>query len=944
MSKPKGILGGHLNIRSILPKRDQIQHLLTDSNLDFLALSETWLNSNIQTSMIDVPGYICHRKDRTSKKGGGVLFYVRDTLKCNEIKLDTPLECLALNVVLSPKMNFNIIVLYNPPSYDVSFYENLDKIFKYVNTRTESVFLGDFNINWLEKSRRKKLKRLLSKHSLHQMIKGPTRITRASKTMIDLIVTNRPQRIIRTYNLLTGLSDHNMTMVVRKLTKQRLPKFTNESKQGNLGIPKIKLTQVKNDLDHLDWNNVLQSNDLENCCNSLMKNLTNLIGKYSKTFKGTQRKASLPWLNNDTRQLMKKRDYALKKALLSKTNTDFLIFKGLRNAVVRELRKAKTAYFMQLIEDSEGNSASLWKHLNSLTKLKPSQQKTIAELEVNGVISTNNSAIANELNNFFIQSVEELAKTFEPATLSQTTKSDQSDLFQIKEVSQEKVHTIINKLKKSKAKDVFGLDTSFITTHCSALIKPVTHLVNLSIRVGKFPQSWKQAIITPIFKAGAKNQASNYRPISILPAFSKILEKIIIEQLVEHLEGNKLINSKQFGFRAGYSTEMANCYLTENIKSKLDKGNVVGAVFIDLKKAFDTVNHNILLNKLTTFNFSEHAIGWFASYLEHREQRVKINTELSTSLQSTMGIPQGSILGPLLFSLYINDLPTCCQSANCQMYADDTVIYASARTPTIVAETLTKEMEGISQWLKENHLTLNFKKTVSMCFSIRGKIKCTIKIDQEAIEEVEELNFLGIILDHQLKFNTHINKLCKTVRTNLNCFRMIRHHIPVKAALLFFHAMILSHLSYCVTVWGQASQTTVKPIMSLYKQALKIMDQKPIMWHHCLIVQKYKLLNFESFIKFSFLKLIFKCINNQAPAVLCPFVTKINTRGVATRRAAGGNCIAEGRKTTFGHSSFSVIGTHFWNDLPTEIKTETNLKTFNRKVKHWLKENQICGH
>lgn len=207
-----------------------------------------------------------------------------------------------------------------------------------------------------------------------------------------------------------------------------------------------------------------------------------------------------------------------------------------------------------------------------------------------------------------------------------------------------------------------------------------------------------------------------------------------------------------------------------------------------------------------------------------------------------------------------------------------------------------------------------------------------IKIDQEAIEEVEEFKFLGIILDSQLKFSKHINKLCKTIRINLNCFRMIRSHIPVKAALLFFHAMILSHLSYCVTVWGQASQTTVKPLISLYKQALKIMDQKPTLWHHCLIVQKYKLLDFDSFITFSFLKLTFKCTNNLAPAVLCPRVTKTSTRRVATRRAVGGNCIAEGRKTTFGQSCFSVIGTHFWNDLPTEIKTQTELKTFNSTV------------
>lgn len=255
--------------------------------------------------MIDIPGYVCYRKDRSSGRGGGVLFYVRDTFKCNEIKLDTS---LALNVVLSPKINFNIAVLYNPPSHDISFHNDLDELLKLSNFRSESILLGDFNINWLVKSYKQKLQMILSKHDFQQMVKGPTRITRMSKTMIDLMVTNRAERVTKTYNLLTGLSDHNMTLIVRKLTKQRLPIFINEHKSGNAVIPKNKLPQLENELNHIDWNDVLQTNDLDDCCNTLIKTLTELIEKYIKIFKCKRRRVTLPWLNNDIRQLIKKKE------------------------------------------------------------------------------------------------------------------------------------------------------------------------------------------------------------------------------------------------------------------------------------------------------------------------------------------------------------------------------------------------------------------------------------------------------------------------------------------------------------------------------------------------------------------------------------------------------------------------------------------------------------
>lgn len=279
------------------------------------------------------------------------------------------------------------------------------------------------------------------------------------------------------------------------------------------------------------------------------------------------------------------------------------------------------------------------------------------------------------------------------------------------------------------------------------------------------------------------------------------------------------------------------------------------------------------------------------------------------------------------------------------MYADDTIIYVSAKNPQIAAEMLSKELDGVSQWLRNNHLTLNYDKTVSMCFSIKRKVNenFRIKIDEKEIDEVHEFKFLGVTLDSHLKFDSHVKRLCRTVKTNLNCFRLIRQYIPIKAAQQFMHSMIFSHLSYCITVWGQANQTTITSLRSLYKQALKVMDQKPVRWHHCLILRKHNVLSFDSFVNYSFLKLLFKCVNNLAPEIYCQLVLKQKS-GIRTRGTASGNCIAAKRRTTFGQTSFSVRGIKLRNALPSEIKTLTELKVFNTHLKQWLKMKQLCEH
>lgn len=736
-------------------------------------------------------------------------------------------------------MNFNISVLYNPPSHNVKFYDELNVIVKKLDLYRETVWYGDYNINWSDKNCKHKLKVLMTKFNYQQIIVGPTRITRHTKTLIDLAFTNRPERIIKIYNLITGLSDHNMTLTVRKLTKKRLQYFGKPVfEKIQFIIPKSRIMQFERELKNINWEQIMTLDDVEECCNSMTSTITNLMEKFTKKIKPKQKDFTVPWINNEIRILMKKRDLALKTSLGSKLNTDLLTYRSLRNKVVSELRKAKVTYYTNLIDSAKGNNNSLWRHLNNLTN-KSNKHKKMTELNINGNSITDCVTMADEFNSYFVQSVEELTKEFRLVNpLNYPLRATSTDYFYLKEVSDVKVAEIINKLPNSKSDDIFRMNSCFLRKYKDVLVKPLTHLVNLSIRTSTFPSAWKQGIITPVFKSGSKDSMSNYRPISILPVLSKIIEKVVVVQLSDHLEARQLLHPHQFGCRQGYSTEIANCCLIENVKKSLDKGNVVGAVFIDLKKAFDTVNHSLLLSKMLHFNFSNEAVLWFTSYLQSRVQCVKVDQNISALSNIKMGIPQGSILGPVLFSLFINDLPLHCSGARCQLYADDAVIYAPAKSPEQAAAVLSTSMLDIQQWLIQNQLVLNFTKTVSMCFSIKKldlKGRFNVNIQNKQINPVTEFKYLGLVLDPQLKFDKHIKKIFKTTQSNLNCFKLIRSFIPHQAALLYMHAMIFSHISYCMTAWAQATPTATKCIRSVYNRAIKIMDKKPIRHHHCII-------------------------------------------------------------------------------------------------------------
>ena len=359
----------------------------------------------------------------------------------------------------------------------------------------------------------------------------------------------------------------------------------------------------------------------------------------------------------------------------------------------------------------------IWSQLKKLMGQNCNEVKSL-ELDVEGKLINNPAEVANALNHYFIDSVTSIVKFFSPDRSTNISQVRQTEpAFKIETVTESDVTRVIRSLRSSRAKDVIGMSTMSLKELSASLVRPITKIINLSIIEGTFPSVWKLAAVFPIFKGGNRRSTCNYRPISILPVVSKVAEKLIAEQIIKHLNSSSSpLHPMQFGFRSNHSTETANCFFIEKVKALLDRGGVVGAVFLDLKKAFDTINHEVLLSKLHKFNFSLDAIKWIESYLTNRSQFVRVRNYQSSSISMSAGVPQGSVLGPLLFSLYVNDLPNVCPNTNTLMYADDTVIFVHGSNAAQVADQLTNSMKHITAWLKQNCLQLNVSKTVSMFF------------------------------------------------------------------------------------------------------------------------------------------------------------------------------------------------------------------------------------
>ena len=950
ISSQRGLKFLHLNARSLLPKIDEIRLLIERyKDIAMISFSETHLTPNVSGSEIAIDGYTIFRKDRVNQaKGGGVIMYVLDSLiTTRRPDLESSsVESIWIELSIRKSRSILLGTIYRPPvgsqylkaGFNSEFEESLDSA---LAEEKEIILMGDLNANYLSRQKcdglSKDLKALIKSMGTSQLIKEATRITKNSNTLIDVILSTHPHNIPLQCVIPLGISDHSMIGCVRKTNslkfKSRTIKCRNYSKYDK--------ETFNNDLKSVSFDTVFSCSNVNNAWSNFKSIFLDICGKHAPLITKKIRGSKCPWLTSEVSKLINTRQYQLRKAKRSGLDEDWSNYRKSRNQVTAAIRSAKASYNRKLIEENLDCPRSFWKTIKKVLPNK-SKSNSISQIKVDNNVYTDKLDISNLFCKYFssVKSrvANEIIRCF--STEQSSTSSYPKDKFQLSAVSNGFVYKYLTQLKASKATGLDCIPARLLKDGAIYITASLTYIINLSISTQQFPQEWKHSKIIPLYKDGSREDMDNYRPISVLPVTSKILEKAVHQQLVDYLEKNTLLSDYQCGFRKKHSTQSAVTFLTDSIRKNMDKSLITGALFIDFRKAFDTIDHVKLLEKLGSFGICDEEYYWMKDYLSNRQQSVSLGDILSDPQPVLSGVPQGSLLGPLLFTLYTTDLPSCIEKANVLMYADDTVIfYGSSNYKDIIA-VLNAEISRLADWSSLNELYIHPKKTEYVMFGTAQKLNRIdtadvsshdVLLGDKVLERKSFYKYLGVYLDEHLSFKEHTLRLFSKVSSQLSLVSRLRNNLTMLAAERIYKAMILPKLDYCDIVWNiNLAPTRLKKLERLQIRAAKIVLQESSMSDEQLLsTLRWKTLYSRSVIHR--LIFVFKCLKgNNGPAIFSNYFKILNHSQVTRRN--GIDLVIPVIRTEAGKKGCFYAGVNDYNSLQSDIKSINSLLIFKSKI------------
>ena len=849
-----------LNIRSLHKNVSVINdNALEFQKYDVLCFNETNCNFDKLANGIDdlnIEGFhapIIQAPTRKSCRGGGLATYVNKRVCSDQecIKLDIVPETIVGGEFLFTKLTNckssgkSVIIanIYRSPSRKPDqFNESLEIMLNKLNRHNNKhiLLVGDFNIDLIKHESDINSQNLVdttSNFGFIQVVSRPTRITDHSATLIDHIYSNKINSVLCCDVITLDLSDHLATSVKISLDIS----FDNfqrpRNRKSDSGNCEYRMFNEAND-ETFKLLIINETWDIPNNVDAETK-YTMFADIYTKHYniayplnKNRNRRKFervhpkpwiIPWLEDACNR---KNDlyHAFVKNPTAPNKTKYL---KMKKFVEKHIKIAKSKYYKKYFEQYKDNSKKQWNMINSLLNRNTKKSGVSSLKESNGNIVNTPVAIAEKFNEYFSNIASSLKSKIDANdsrdsdSFSKFLSNPTNNCMFIKPVVAFEIAEIVKNMKNKST-----LDTKVCALKIAALDykfnEVLAQVITASFEEGVFPQPLKLARVVPIHKGGSKCDVSNYRPISLLTSFSKIYEKLMHKRLVDFMQSNDSLYEMQYGFRSGRSCEHALLTAQNCLLENLNKNKISLLLLIDFSKAFDMVDHSILLSKLQHYGIRGKALDWFASYLRNREQFVSVNGKDSKTCRIDFGVPQGSILGPLLFVIYINDIPVISRLAKFILYADDANIILTGDTLNEIEEQLFSLINALLEWVDSNGLLLNLKKTVYMLFS-RTNIASnfTIKIRNTVIERKTETKFLGVLVDEKLKWAKHIKTVKSKMCRYVGIMYKIKHFLPLQARLQIFHSFVQSHISYCSLVWGFSSKSNIESIFTSQKKGLR---------------------------------------------------------------------------------------------------------------------------
>ena len=891
-----------LNIQCLSAKFNAFSAFLSDlqhQNVHFtaLCLQETWLKDHDDISLFQIPGYVSVSLQATCSSHGGIIIYLSEDYQFKNLDLyerSVLWEGIFLEVTDSLENKFIICNIYRPPRDTNESLETFITSFgskvEHLSNISNVIIVGDLNIDLLSIHLREKFSDyldLMITQGFVIQLSLPTRFSLHRATLIDHIFTklSSSYSMYQSGILFTQISDHlpSFICIEKHISKPKLPKYV------NIQIcSQAAQNAFINEINNFNFSEILNT-DPNTDPNQNYRNIINTLQTFknkhmpykSVRFKRYHHKIS-PWLTNGILRSIKYKDSLYKKLKLTQQsdpiyNTLKINFHTYCKILKKSMAAVKKSYYQSQLTLHMHDSRKTWKLINSLLNAKKSKTDFPHFFLIENQKVSNEQQIADHFNKFFASIGHRLASNITSSstcTFNSHLNNPRNLEFNFQPVNINEIIKIINQFKPKTSIGNDNLSMKLLKKISVPLSGPISIIINQSLCTGIFPDDLKTAKILPLFKKDCNKILDNYRPISLLPCISKIFERVVYNQIYAFFEFHKLFYFSQHGFRKKHSTETATLEFIDKIFNHLDNDKIPIAIFIDLSKAFDTIDHDILLTKLHFYGVRGTSLEWFRSYLDNRKQYVFYNNHASSLCLNTVGVPQGSILGPLLFIIYMNDICHVSPKFNTILYADDTTLesplcsfnFLTSPDPDVISSSINDELSKISDWLSANKLSVNANKSKYMIFHFPQRHKntlpqLTIKLNGQNITEVSEFNFLGITIDETLSWKPHINKICNKISRSIGTLKRLNKILPVKSLTTLYNSLIMPHILYGILAWGHQTNRLDK----LQKRAVRVICNAKYNAHTFPLFKSLRILKVQDVFRLTALKWYFKEQHNMLP-------------------------------------------------------------------------------